>query len=195
MRTEGLVEVANPSELFLADYGRAGSGSVVVPTMEGSRTLLVEIQSLVSRANFGTPERKTSGVDRNRVAMLLAVLERRGGLPLGTQDTFVNVVGGVQVLEPAADLGIALAVASSFRDMPLPRGAVAFGEVGLGGEIRAVPRAEFRLREAWKMGFTCAIVPKGVSKNVPSPGKGKKLVEASTVADALGALLAPKRAE
>jgi len=159
MRSDGLREVSNPSELFISGYG-GGVGSAVVPCVEGTRPLLVEVQALVTRATYGTPERKASGVDRNRVPMLLAVLDRRGGLQLGGQDVFVNAAGGVHIEEPAADLGITLAIASSFTDKPLAPRAVFVGEVGLGGEVRAVTQLEARVSEAARLGFRRAFVPK-----------------------------------
>ena len=160
MREAGLVPVQNPSGFFLSQRSRQGSGSVVVPCMEGTRAFLVEIQALISRANFGVPERKVSGADYNRVCMLLAVLEKRGGLMLGGQDAFVNVVGGVHVDEPAADLGIALAMASSFRDKRLPDDLVVLGEVGLAGEVRGVGKVEARVKEAQKLGFRRVLLPR-----------------------------------
>jgi len=159
MRSDGLREVSNPSELFISGYG-GGVGSAVVPCVEGTRPLLVEVQALVTRATYGTPERKVSGVDRNRVPMLLAVLDRRGGLQLGGHDVFVNAAGGVRVEEPAADLSIALAIASSFTDRPLAPRSVFVGEVGLGGEIRSVTQMEARVSEAARLGFQRAHVPK-----------------------------------
>jgi DNA repair protein RadA/Sms len=165
MRADGLHEVSNPSELFIAGY-RGAAGSAVVPCIEGTRPLLVEVQALVTRATYGTPERKVSGVDRNRVPMLLAVLDRRGGLQLGGHDVFVNAVGGVRVEEPAADLGIALAIASSFIDKPLTPASVFIGEVGLGGEVRAVNRLEGRVAEAARLGFKRAFVPKDSVKGL-----------------------------
>ena len=159
MRPDGLREVSNPSELFISGYG-GGVGSAVVPCIQGTRPLLIEVQALVTRATYGTPERKVSGVDRNRVPMLLAVLDRRGGLQLGGQDIFVNAAGGVQVDEPAADLGIILAIASSFTDKPLAPRAVFIGEVGLAGEVRGVTQIEPRVAEAARLGFKRAFVPK-----------------------------------
>ncbi len=158
MQGDGLREVTNPSELFISGFG-GGVGRAVVPSIEGTRPLLVEVQALVTRATYGTPERKVSGVDRTRVPMLLAVLDRRGGLQLGGQDVFVNAAGGVQVTEPAADLAIALAIASSFTDKPLAPRSVFVGEIGLGGEVRAVTHVEARIAEAARIGFTRAFVP------------------------------------
>jgi len=156
----GLREVPNPSELFLAERESASSGSVVTSTIEGSRAVLVEIQALVGPAAYGTPERRASGTDHRRMSMMLAVLQRRTGLNLGSCDTFVNVAGGVRVVEPAADLPLALAIVSSYRERPFPADAVAIGEVGLGGEVRAVGRMAERLQEARKLGFSQALIPK-----------------------------------
>jgi len=165
MTGDGLREVRNPSELFLAERDESATGSVVMPAMEGSRALLVEIQALVGPGAYATPERKASGVDYRRFSMMVSVLERQAGLELGRSDAFVNVAGGVRVVEPAADLPLVLALASSFRDRPFPADAVAVGEVGLGGEVRAVSRIEERLREAAKLGFTRAAVP---ARNAPA---------------------------
>ncbi len=164
MTGQGLREVLNPSELFLAERDAAASGSVVTSTMEGSRALLVEIQALVGPAAYGTPERKVSGVDYRRFSMMMSVLERQAGIELGRSDAFVNVAGGVRVYEPAADLPLVLALASSFRNQPFLGGAVAVGEVGLGGEVRAVSRIEERLKEAARLGFERAVVPAGNAK-------------------------------
>jgi DNA repair protein RadA/Sms len=183
MRADGLREVTNPSELFISGYG-GGVGTAVVPCIEGTRPLLVEVQALVTRATYGTPERKVSGVDRNRVPMLLAVLDRRGGLQLGGQDVFVNAAGGVQVDEPAADLGIALAIASSFTDKPLVPRAVFVGEVGLGGEIRAVTQLETRLAEAARLGFRRAFVPKESAAAL----SGRKALDIAAVSNIIEAL-------
>ncbi|MFO7956824.1 MAG: DNA repair protein RadA [Candidatus Brocadiia bacterium] len=161
MTGDGLREVGNPSELFLAERDTEASGSVVMPTMEGSRALLVEIQALVGPSNYGTPERKVTGVDYRRFSMLLSVLERRAGLKMGGCDAFVNVAGGIRVQEPAADLPLVLALASSFQDRPFFPDAVAIGEVGLGGEVRAVSRMGDRLKEAEKLGFARAVIPSG----------------------------------
>jgi DNA repair protein RadA/Sms len=159
MQRDGLKEVANPSSMFLAERNRPRSGSVVVPCMQGSRALLVEVQALISHAGYGTAERKVTGADYNRVCMLMAVLERRVGLKLEGQDIFVNVVGGVRIDEPAADLAIASAMASSVENFPIQTDVVLMGEVGLGGELRGVAYAESRLKEAAKLGFKLAIIP------------------------------------
>jgi DNA repair protein RadA/Sms len=160
MGDAGLAGVANPSALFLSQRPEGAPGSAVVPALEGTRTLLVEIQALVSPAAFATPQRTTSGVERTRVQILAALLERRLGIPLLSHDLFVNVAGGFQVSEPAADLAIVAALLSAFRDRPLPSEAVFFGEVGLAGEVRAVSRADTRLAEARKLGFTTAFTPR-----------------------------------
>ncbi len=183
MRSDGLREVANPSELFISGYG-GGVGSAVVPCIEGTRPVLVEVQALVTRATYGTPERKVSGVDRNRVPMLLAVLDRRGGLQLGAQNVFVNAAGGVRVDEPAADLGIGLAIASSFIDRPLVQRAVFVGEVGLGGEIRTVNQAESRVAEAARLGFKKAFVPRDGATDLTGR-KGLDIVPVSNIIEAL----------
>lgn len=170
MSSDGLQQVANPSELFLSERQQAGSGSVVVSTIEGTRALLVEIQALVGPTSYGTPERKASGADYRRFSMMLAVLERQAGVNLGGSDAFVNVAGGVRVYEPAADLALALALASSYRQRPFPADAIAVGEVGLGGEVRAVSRLEDRVREAQRLGFARALVPgssRKTARNLP----------------------------
>ena len=160
MEREGLREVANPSELFLSERRGPGTGSVVVPTVEGTRAILAEVQALIARAHYGMPERKVSGADYNRVCMLLAVLQRRAGLALDGHDVFVNVAGGVRIVEPAADLALAAAIASSFENFPVPVDVVAFG----------VTQAEPRLREAARLGFKRAIVP--ADTTVPHEGCG-----------------------
>ncbi|MBV8151216.1 MAG: DNA repair protein RadA [Candidatus Eremiobacteraeota bacterium] len=160
----GLHEVANPSELFVqsgARRGRSGhtSGACIVPSIVGSRPVLVEIQALVADAAYGTPRRLAANVDQARLAMILAVLERRAGMHLGGMDVYASVAGGLRIAEPAADLGIALAIASAFRNVPVAARTVAFGEIGLSGEIRRVPQTARRLAEARKLGFTTAIAP------------------------------------
>jgi len=172
MRSGGLAEVENPSRMFLSEEHGHLPGSVVSACMEGTRPLLVEVQALVSRANFGTPERKVTGVEYNRICMLMAVLEKRGGLQLGGQDVFVNAVGGVQIGEPACDLAAAVAIASSFCDCAISNGTVFIGEIGLAGEVRAVSHIDERTQEAGKLGFTRAIVPR---ENLHSLGPNKKI--------------------
>jgi len=160
MEEHGLVEVGNPSGLFLAERPRDVPGSVIVSSLEGTRPLLLELQALVSPASFGTPRRTVLGADYNRACLLLAVLEKRAGVPLGSQDVFVNVAGGGRVTEPAADLGIVIAAASSYMDRPVRGDVVVMGEVGLTGEVRAVTGVEARVKEAAALGFRQAVVPK-----------------------------------
>jgi DNA repair protein RadA/Sms len=161
MSDAGLLEVENPSELFLLERPLGVSGSTVVASIEGTRPLMVEIQSLVSQTSFGMPRRTTIGVDFNRVNLLVAVLEKKVGLHLGGMDVFVNVVGGLKLVEPAIDLGIIATVASSLKDIPIEANIFVFGEVGLSGEIRAVAQAETRVKEAAKIGFLRGIMPAG----------------------------------
>lgn len=170
MTEAGLREVRNPSAIFLERGEAPSSGSVVMVLWEGTRPLLVEIQALVDDSPLGNPRRLAVGLEQNRLALLLAVLHRHGGLQVGDQDVFANVVGGVRVLETAADLALLLAIVSSFRDQPLPRDLVVFGEVGLSGEIRPVPSGQERLAEAAKHGFTRAIVPRGNAPKRAPPG-------------------------
>jgi DNA repair protein RadA/Sms len=160
MGERGLTEVPNPSGFFLAERPEHAPGSVIVPGLEGTRPVLFELQALVAPSTLGTPRRTVLGADYNRVCLLLAVLEKRAGVPVGSQDVFVNVAGGGRATEPAADLGIVLAVASSYLDRPLPGDVVAVGEVGLTGEVRAVTGLEARLREAAQLGFRAAVVPR-----------------------------------
>ncbi len=161
MEREGLVEVSNPSQFLLAERGERASGSAITACMEGVRPLLIEIQALVSTTCFGLPRRTTAGFDANRLALLLAVLEKRQGMMLGNQDVYLNAVGGFRLGEPAADLAVVLAVASSFRDRAVDQAVVAIGEVGLTGEIRMVPRVAQRVREAANLGLSKVIVPWG----------------------------------
>ena len=167
MRDRGLVEVTNPSEAFLSRHEEAAIGSVVVPTMEGTRPLLVEIQALTNPTAFGLPRRTANGVDFNRLLLVAAVLSRRARIPLGNQDIIANVVGGIRVSEPAADLGLALAIASSFRGRKVPAGLVAVGEVGLSGELRTVYQLERRVAEAAKLGFKTCILPPSKLGSLP----------------------------
>lgn len=186
MGAAGLQAVDNPSALFLSLNPRRGPGAAIVSQVVGSRTLLAEVQALTAPANYGTPARRVSGVDSNRVAMILAVLERRAGYHLGMQDVFVNAVGGMTLDEPASDLGIALAIASSFRDRPLPARMLCVGEVGLGGEVRAVAQAASRLREARLMGFERALVPPGTKPEIVPEGLTVQAV--ATVSEAIEVL-------
>lgn len=159
MTEQGMREINNPSAIFLQRAEEISSGSVVMVMWEGTRPLLIEIQALVDDSHLGNPRRVAVGMDQNRLAMLLAVLHRHGGIMVGDQDVFVNVVGGVRVMETSADLAVLLAIVSSFRDRPLPEDLMVFGEVGLSGEIRPVPSGQERLREAAKHGFKKAIIP------------------------------------
>ncbi len=169
MAREGLVEVANPSQLFLAERATDEPGSVVTVSIEGTRPLLVEVQALVSPATYGTARRTCIGLDPNRVGLLAAVLEKKGGLDLLGCDIFVNVVGGIRLSEPAVDLGVACALVSSFVDKPIPADTLVFGEVGLAGEVRSVSLPELRLAEASKMGFARAVLPqlRGPKHQIP----------------------------
>jgi len=187
MAEGGLVEVKNPSGFFLAERPVEAPGSVVVSSLEGTRPVLLELQALVAHAAIGTPRRTVLGADYNRVCLLLAVLEKRAGVPLGSQDVFVNVAGGGRVTEPAVDLGIVVAAASSYMDRAVPGDVLVVGEVGLTGEVRAVAGLELRLREAAALGFRRAIVPRS---NVLEPTKVSLDVHGvATVGDALAALL------
>ena len=159
MRSGGLTEVVNPSQLFLAERPMGAPGSVVVASAEGSRPILVEVQALVAPAAAGVGRRTAAGVDGNRVALLMAVLAQRAGCDMLAQDVFVNVAGGVRLTEPATDLGVACALASSYRNAPVDARTLVFGEVGLAGEVRAVNLADIRLGEATKLGFTRCILP------------------------------------
>lgn len=161
MQERGLQEISNPSEIFLSERPQGAIGSVVVPCMEGSRPVLVELQALVAPSPYGQPRRMTNGADFNRTAMLLAVLEKKMRLPLGNQDIFLNVVGGLKIDEPAIDLGIIVALVSSMQNRPILDDVIILGEVGLTGEVRTISFLEKRLIEAEKMGFRTAIVPKG----------------------------------
>lgn len=186
MLEQGLREVRNPSAIFLNRGSEAAPGSVVMVVWEGTRPLLVEIQALVDDSQGGYPRRVAVGLDQNRLAMLLAVLHRHGGLHCGDQDVFVNVVGGVKVAETTADLALLSAIISSFRDRALPRDLVIFGEVGLSGEIRPVPSGQERIQEAAKHGFGKALVP---SANVPKhPPEGMQVTGVNRLSEALDAL-------
>ena len=183
MTEQGLKGVSNPSAIFLSRHEEAVSGSIVMVTREGTRPLMVEVQALVDTSHGSAPRRVTLGLEQNRLAMLLAVLHRHGGISMFDQDVFINVVGGVKISETAADLPLLLAALSSFRNHPLPADLVVFGEVGLAGEIRPVPNGEERLREAAKHGFKQAIVPKG---NKPRhPIEGMKLVAVARLEKAI----------
>lgn len=182
MREDGLQPVSNPSELFLAERPVEVPGSVVVATMEGTRPILVEVQALVSPTSLGTPRRTTLGIDPNRVALLIAVLEKKMGLHLFGHDAFVNVAGGIRVAEPAADLGVVAAVASSFLDKPIDARSLLIGEVGLAGEVRAVSQADVRVREAIKLGFARCVLPESSRRQLPG-FEGIELQGVSSLAD------------
>jgi len=191
MRERGMVEVPNPSEIFLAERMVNAPGSAIAVTMEGTRPLLVELQGLTSSSNLGNPRRTPNGVDFNRLLMITAVLTRRLGLHLGDQDIFVNVVGGLTIEEPAADLAVAAAIASSMRDIPVRADAVLIGEIGLSGELRWVGQMQARLREAAKLGFKAAIVPRGTRQSEPWP-EGIQILQARSLREALSLALLEK---
>ncbi len=190
MKGDGLEQVPNPSAIFLEERKRNIIGSVITPTTEGSRPILVEIQALVTDTSFPSPSRRTTGLDQNRLALLLAVLEKRVGYPLHRCDVFVSIAGGLRIKEPAIDLGVILAIASSYRNRIIDPDTTIVGEVGLGGEVRSVPRLEQRLKEAIHMGFKRAIVPKhslkGVSDNIK---KQIELLPVEMVEEAIEKLL------
>ena len=184
MRGEGLVEVLNPSALFLAERATAAPGSVVTVALEGTRPLLVEIQALASRSSLAVPRRTANGFDTNRLHLITAVLSRRLGLGLYDQDIYLNVVGGLRIDEPSADLPAALALISSCADRPLPADLIALGEVGLSGELRSVGQLEPRLHEARKLGFRSALVPSFPQREID----GLRLLPVPTLRDAARAL-------
>jgi DNA repair protein RadA/Sms len=184
MGSAGMVEVANPSEAFLAERRGNVPGSAIAVTMEGSRPLLVEVQGLTSSTSFGHPRRTANGVEHNRLLIITAVLSRRVGIQLSDQDIFINVVGGLQVKEPAADLALAAAIASSARDRALAPDLALIGEIGLSGELRRVPHLEPRLREAAKLGFSSVVLPKLAERGVDLPPE-LKLHEMSGLSEAL----------
>src|SRR5215216_4490778 len=191
MREGGLAEVTNPSEAFLAERMINAAGSSIAVTMEGTRPILVEIQGLTSPTQFGNARRTANGVDFNRLLLIAAVLTRRAGLKLAEQDIFVNVVGGLQIDEPAADLAVAVAIASSWRDVSVKADAVLIGEIGLAGELRMPGQMQARLREAQKLGFKSAIVPKALRKGEGYP-KGIEIIEVRSIIQALDAAFAAR---
>lgn len=184
MRQEGLAEVANPSEYMLTGRPEEASGSVVVCLLEGTRPILVEIQALVCDSNFGMPRRTAAGADYNRVNLLMAVLEKRAGIHLSGSDAYVNIAGGMKVNEPAMDLGIVMALVSSFRNRPMMENTIVFGEVGLAGEVRAVSQPQIRINEAVKLGFENCILPQVCLKNIKKTDK-INLIGISSVKDAV----------
>jgi DNA repair protein RadA/Sms len=188
MQAQGLVEVSNPSAVFLAERGSSVPGSVVTVAMEGTRPILHEIEALVSRSSLAMPRRTATGFDTGRLHLVTAVVGRRAGVPLYDQDVYLNVVGGLSVDEPSADLAAALAMVSSVRDHPLASDLVAVGELGLSGEVRGVGQLEQRLREAAKLGFARALVPSSAVQRLPSDGIAIEVVPVATLRDALRVL-------
>ena len=184
MRQNGLVEVENPSEFMLNGKPEHASGSVVACSIEGTRPILIEIQALVCASNFGMPRRTAAGTDYNRVNLLMAVLEKRAGLQLSTQDAYVNIAGGVKMNEPAIDLGIVMAIVSSYKNRPIDEKTIVFGEVGLSGEVRAVNMPEQRVAEAKKLGFETCIIPE-VSMETVKNIKGIKVIGVRNISDAI----------
>jgi DNA repair protein RadA/Sms len=184
----GLSEVTNPSEAFLAERMINAAGLAIAVTMEGTRPILVEVQGLTSPTQFGNARRTANGIDFNRLLLISAVLTRRAGFKLSEQDIFVNVVGGLQIDEPAADLAVAAAIASSWKDVSVKADAVLIGEIGLAGELRMPGQMQARLKEASKLGFKTAIVPKAIRKSEEYP-KGIQVIEVRSVQEALSAAL------
>ncbi len=184
MRKEGLVEVQNPSEYMLSGKPIGASGSVVVCSVEGTRPILIEIQALVCRTNFGIPRRQTTGTDFNRVNLLMAVLEKRLGMHIGDCDAYVNIAGGIKMNEPAIDLGIIMAIVSSFKNRPVDEKTIVFGEVGLSGEVRAVNMAQQRVQEAKKLGFDTVILPKVCIDGLENT-EGIKIIGVGGIAEAI----------
>ena len=184
MRQTGLEEVANPSEFMLSGKPENASGSVVACSMEGTRPILMEIQALVCASNFGFPRRTAAGTDYNRVNLLMAVLEKRMGLPLSNYDAYVNIAGGIRMNEPAVDLGIVMAIFSSYKNRPVPEDMIVFGEVGLSGEVRAVSMPEQRVSEAKKLGFKTCVIP-SVSENAVKNIEGIRVIGVRSVSEAI----------
>lgn len=184
MRKEGLAEVRNPSEFMLSGKPEHAAGSVVACAMEGTRPMLMEIQALVCKTNFGMPRRTAAGLDYNRVNLLMAVLEKRLGLPLSNYDAYVNIAGGIRLNEPAADLGIVMAIASSYKNRPIAEDVIVFGEVGLSGEVRAVYMPEQRVAEAKKLGFTTCVIPEVSVKSV-GKAEGVRIIGVKSVGEAI----------
>ncbi len=190
MGVAGLMEVENPSHFFLQERQRESAGSVIVPSLEGSRAVLIEAQSLVAPSPFPTASRKSTGVDSNRLSLLLAVLEKKAGYQLHHCDVFVAIAGGVKIYEPAVDLGLIMAVLSSFTNSAVDSDTVMFGEVGLGGEIRSVAKAESRVKEAAHLGFKRCVLPKKNFAGLSSGIKGKmELHNVSTIEEAIHVLI------
>ncbi|MCD8105044.1 MAG: DNA repair protein RadA [Lachnospiraceae bacterium] len=188
MRSEGLVEVPNPSEYMLEGRPEGASGSIVACTMEGTRPVLLEVQALVCKTSLAFPRRTAAGTDLNRVNLLIAVLEKRAGLRLSSCDAYINIAGGIRMSEPALDLGIVLAIASSLKDQPIDEKTIAFGEIGLSGEARSVSMAEQRVREAARLGFTTVVLPESCKKQLKG-SEGIQLIGVRGVRDAIGKVL------
>jgi len=191
MQAKGMIEVANPSEAFLAERMVNVPGSAVAITIEGTRPLLVEVQALASPTSFGNPRRTVNGLDYNRLLITIAVLTRRVGLPLSEQDIFANVVGGLQIEEPAVDLAVAVALASSLRDRPLSADLALVGEVGLSGEVRSVGQLEARLNEASRLGFKHVIIPRRLSRSEFNPPDGLRVTQVRSLHEAVKSALTP----
>jgi DNA repair protein RadA/Sms len=189
----GMAEVDDPARAFLVEHDAAAPGSVVAATMEGTRPLLVEVQALVAPSGFGTPARRVSGIDPNRLALLAAVLGRRAGIGLGSHDVYANLAGGLSLSEPGLDLPLALALASSLRDRPIAQGTVAVGEVGLLGELRTVAGIERRLREAARLGFSRAIIP-STNRGRPPSVPGLEVIAVGSLREAIAAGLSAREA-
>ena len=177
MQNEGLVEISNPSQILISEREENQAGSIIVTSMEGTRSLMLELQALTTPSVFGLPRRNSIGIDYNRVTLLVAVLEKKAGLNLGSQDIYLNVVGGMKLSEPATDLGVILAIASSFKNLSIKEDVLAIGEVGLTGEVRAVNMIEKRIKEAEKMGYKTCIIPES----------NKKLLKENYKLDIIGA--------
>jgi DNA repair protein RadA/Sms len=189
MADAGLREVRNPSEAFLEERTGSAAGSTVAVTVEGTRPILVEVQALTTSSSFGLPRRSANGLDTSRLQLLIAVLQKRVGMSLGSQDVFANVVGGLKVVEPAADLAVALAVASSFKERPIDPRTVAVGEIGLSGELRSVNQLDRRLNEARRLGFSRVVLPPTRGKTGIVGSDGLELIRASSVAEAIEAAI------
>jgi DNA repair protein RadA/Sms len=193
MRGQGLEEVLNPSEAFLAERMVNAPGSAIAVTMEGTRPLLIEVQALTSTTSFGHPRRTANGIDFNRLLLIVAVLSKRVGLPLGDQDVFANVIGGLRIDEPASDLAVAVSIASSVRDRPVAADLAFVGEVGLSGELRAVGQLAARLKEAAKLGFRRCIVPKAMRRKSDPLPEELEVIQARSLHQALEVALVPPR--
>ena len=187
MRGDGLSEVLNPSEFLLSGRPHDVGGSVVTCSMEGTRPLLLEVQALVCHTSYGYPKRQSTGTDFNRVSLLMAVIEKRLGVPMSQHDAYINLAGGIRQTEPALDLGIVMAILSSFRNVPVDDHMIVFGEVGLSGEVRAVSMAQMRVQEAAKMGFTTCVLPRSNMRRLQKP-EGMRLIPVSSLAELIDVL-------